>query len=87
MKLRPLFILVATLALVLLFAPDAEAQCAMCKKVAEGKGNGNVSNNLNAAILYLMATPYVLLMFVFRKKIVAILQFIWGFIFFRRKNA
>lgn len=71
----------------MLLAVDADAQCAMCKKVAEGKGNGNVSNNLNAAILYLMATPYVLLMFVFRKKIVAILQFIWGFIFFRRKSA
>ena len=52
---------------------DVEAQCSMCKKVAEdGMKNpeGNVSRNVNKGILYLMAVPYLALGFIFRKQLI-----------------
>jgi hypothetical protein len=55
---------------------NSQAQCAMCKAVAEdatSEANGGAANGLNKGILYIMAVPYILiltagLMF-FRKKI------------------
>lgn len=66
--LRIAFILAA----VLFFATDADAQCAMCKAVAEtgSKDGTSVSGGINNAILYLMVLPYILLFLLFRKKIV-----------------
>lgn len=67
-----LFILVA---LVCLLAPiDLEAQCAMCKaSVESSQGQKNsVAAGINKGILYLMGIPYLLLMFIFRKQIVAL---------------
>lgn len=57
----------------------ADAQCAMCKAVAESnqnaKGEQHFGANLNNAILYLMAVPYVVLTFLaflfFKKEIMA----------------
>ena len=51
-----------------------EAQCAMCKAAVESsQGQKNsVANGINKGILYLMAVPYLLLMFVFRKQIIQI---------------
>ena len=51
-----------------------EAQCAMCKAAVESsQGQQNsVANGINKGILYLMAVPYLLLMFVFRKQIIQI---------------
>lgn len=64
-----LFIAVFTL----IFSLSADAQCAMCKAVAEtgSKDGTSVSGGINNAILYLMVLPYILLFLLFRKKIVA----------------
>lgn len=58
---------------VLLFSTDVEAQCSMCKAVAEtGSSDGiPVSGGINQAILYLMALPYIIMFLLFRKKIVS----------------
>lgn len=54
---------------------DADAQCVMCKAVAEkGKEDGEeMAKGLNAGILYLMAIPYTLILTLvavfFRKRI------------------
>ncbi len=65
-----LFVLV-----VLVLAPElTEAQCAMCKAAvqsSEGQKN-SVAAGINKGILYLMAVPYLLLMFIFRKQIVSL---------------
>jgi hypothetical protein len=57
----------------LLFSLSADAQCAMCKAVAEtGSHDGiPVNGGINNAILYLMVLPYILLFILFRKKIVS----------------
>lgn len=55
------------------FSSDITAQCAMCKQAAESslKSNPNsMARSLNSGILYLMAVPYLLLCFIFRKQIV-----------------
>lgn len=67
------FILVIILLLVLL--PNiTEAQCAMCKasvQSSEGQKN-SVAGGINQGILYLMAIPYILLAFIFRKQLVTV---------------
>jgi hypothetical protein len=56
------------------FLGDVEAQCVMCKAVAEDSAaDGGLGRGLNAGILYLMAIPYALLatlgvVFFWRKK-------------------
>ncbi len=52
----------------------SEAQCSMCKASVESSmGQKNsVAAGINKGILYLMAVPYLLLMFIFRKQIVAL---------------
>lgn len=41
---------------------SADAQCVMCKAVAEDAADaGGVGRGLNIAILYLMAVPYMIL--------------------------
>jgi len=65
------------LALLVLVIQDADAQCAMCKKVAEGKdpkSYGSVAKNLNSAILYLMTVPYIALAFIFRDQIKSLIR-------------
>lgn len=54
------------------FLPEFSAQCAMCKQAAESsmKSNPNsLARSLNTGILYLMAVPYLMLCFIFRKQI------------------
>lgn len=50
-------------AIVLLLPQAADAQCAMCKAVAETSqaGGSSVADGLNSGIMYLMAFPYILL--------------------------
>lgn len=72
---------VAIFFLILLFVlvavPDAAAQCSQCKLLAEQSGGamddeilGTAGkNNINSAILYIMAVPYLILMFLFRHQI------------------
>ena len=67
--------------LVFALVPElAEAQCAMCKASVESSmGQKNsVAANLNTGILYLMAVPYVLMAFIFRKQIGALWKTLRG---------
>ena len=59
MKFRTLIILLT----VLLLPFVADAQCAMCKAVAETsqQGGSSVADGLNSGIVYLMFFPYLLL--------------------------
>ena len=47
----------------ILLSQDVEAQCAMCKAVAETSRNGgsSVADGLNSGIVYLMFFPYLLM--------------------------
>ncbi|MCE3295712.1 MAG: hypothetical protein K0R65_1426 [Crocinitomicaceae bacterium] len=62
------------LAAFLVFAQQAWAQgCSQCKLLAEQGSEMDDSafgSNINTGILYLMAVPYLLLMFLFRKRII-----------------
>lgn len=72
--------IVLLVAFIFFFTGDVEAQCSQCKLLAEQSGNSiddkildnNNGNNMNSAILYIMASPYILLataLIVFRKKV------------------
>jgi hypothetical protein len=60
MKARCLFILLAA---VLWVASPADAQCPMCRMSAESnlENGGSEGKGLNAGILYMLATPYLLI--------------------------
>ncbi|HEY6160704.1 MAG TPA: hypothetical protein VI112_05760 [Bacteroidia bacterium] len=79
MNRKILFTLLVVAAVLLFFSVDADAQCAMCKKVAEGKNasGGSVGKGLNPAILYLMSVPYFALVFIFRKQIGGYIRSKW----------
>lgn len=66
--------LVPLLVIVFLFAlPEYSAQCAMCKQAAETSMKSDPSSmarSLNKGILYLMAVPYLMIAFIFRKQLV-----------------
>lgn len=70
-------IFVAVLLVILVFAPEAQAQCSQCKLLAEQNGSGvdaellgnDGGNTINSAILYIMAVPYIILSILFRKQI------------------
>lgn len=47
-----------------LFQMTANAQCSMCKAVAEGADGGGFGLGLNYGILYLMAFPYLIIGFI-----------------------
>jgi hypothetical protein len=73
------FILVIILLFVLV--PNiTEAQCSMCKAgVESSQGQKNsVAGGINQGILYLMAVPYLLLAFFFRKQLVTVWKLIRG---------
>jgi len=51
--------------------------CSQCKLLAEqgsGLEESSFGSNINFGILYLMALPYVLLLFLFRKKVLSLLK-------------
>jgi len=67
---------IVLLLVVLLVVDQVFAQgCSQCKLIAEQGQNGDelgedsFGSNLNYGILYLMAIPYILLLFFFRKRI------------------
>jgi len=71
-KLKKYLPIIIVLVFIVLANTNASAQCAMCKQAAESslKSNPNsMARSLNSGILYLMAVPYVLLGFIFRKQI------------------
>lgn len=56
-------------------AGSVMGQCAMCKQAASSSmanDPNSMAKNLNTGILYLMAVPYILIAFIFRKQIVAL---------------
>lgn len=67
-----------TLGLLVFFAADANAQCAMCTATVEtnNASGGGATNGLNNGIMYLLAAPYLA---------VAIVGYIW-YKKFRKKN-
>lgn len=73
MNRKVLFLALTVVALMFVFAYDADAQgCAMCKlnsKAASEEVDTSVGEQINAGILYLLAIPYVILFILFRKKI------------------
>ena len=72
MKLKGayIFIMLCIIALVIFLADDSIAQCSMCRKIAtDGANSKTVGASLNHGILYLLALPYTLLIFFFRKQI------------------
>ena len=80
MKKRLLHISILVLVLVVITI-DANAQCAMCKAVAESatdEHGNHVSGGINAGIVYMMGVPYLLLgvlaMVFFRDKIKTFIQ-------------
>lgn len=55
--------------------------CSQCKLVAEQGSEldeTSFGSNINSGILYLMAIPYLLLMFLFRKRIIALFKNLFG---------
>lgn len=51
--------------------------CSQCKMVAEQGSEldeGGFGSNINSGILYLMAAPYILLIVIFRKKIITLFK-------------
>ncbi len=55
--------------------PELQAQCSMCKQAAASsldKNPNSLARSLNSGILYLMAIPYILIAFIFRKQIVSL---------------
>ncbi|MFB6258859.1 MAG: hypothetical protein ABEH38_09205 [Flavobacteriales bacterium] len=75
---RSLFIALPLVLLISLLAiGETDAQCVMCKAVAEkGKDDGQeMAKGLNAGILYLMGIPYALILSLilvfFRKRILS----------------
>lgn len=53
-------LLLLSIFIVAISLQDVNAQCAMCKAVAES-GESGIVNGLNDGILYLMAAPYILM--------------------------
>jgi len=68
----------AIILLLILLPEITEAQCAMCKaSVESSQGQKNsVAGGINQGILYLMAVPYLLLAFIFRKQLVTVWKLI-----------
>ena len=63
--------------LMLISIPDLFGQCSQCKLLAEQSGQAmddeilgtSGKNNINSAILYIMAVPYIILVVMFRNQI------------------
>jgi LPXTG-motif cell wall-anchored protein len=56
------WVLLISVVFLVMATHDLQAQCVMCKAVAEESADsGGSGRGLNTAILYLMAVPYVLL--------------------------
>jgi hypothetical protein len=65
-----LLLSLVSVAFLVLLADDSIAQCSMCKKIAtDGTTTRSVANGLNKGILYMLAFPYAMLAFIFRKQI------------------
>jgi len=74
LKTNTKYLFIVLLAMFCVFSQtDLGAQCAMCKQAAESSLKNDPKSmvrSLNTGILYLMAVPYLMLCFIFRKQIV-----------------
>jgi hypothetical protein len=73
------YVFTFSIILLLILLPEiTEAQCAMCKaSVESSQGQKNsVAGGINQGILYLMAVPYLLLAFIFRKQLITVWKLI-----------
>jgi Na+/H+ antiporter NhaC len=74
MKSRFNYSLAVFVVVLVAFSPlDFSAQCAMCKEAASSSLKANptgMARSLNSGILYLMAVPYLMILFIFRKQVV-----------------
>ncbi|GAB5557805.1 MAG: hypothetical protein SchgKO_20180 [Schleiferiaceae bacterium] len=54
---------ISLLLLLFIGSLSAEAQCAMCKAIAESnsQGGGDIASGLNSGIIYLMIFPYLII--------------------------
>ena len=61
-KLKVILLPLVVICLVIIFTGDLSAQCPMCKMAAESDlaNGGSTGKGLNAGILYMLATPYLL---------------------------
>lgn len=75
MKIRSGIIIALSILFLLLAHQETMAQCAMCKQAAASSLDNNpnsLARGLNSGILYLMAVPYIMLAFLFRKQIASL---------------
>jgi len=72
MKIRQLLVIV-----IVLFMSAAHSfsqgcsQCRMMTEQGSGLDEGSFGNNINSGILYLMIIPYLLILFLFRHRIIS----------------
>jgi hypothetical protein len=61
--LKSITLLAVVLILITVFSVNLDAQCPMCRMAAESnlKNGGTMGRGLNNGILYLLATPYLLI--------------------------
>jgi len=69
MKRKLLLLAVVLLAVDLVWGQGC-SQCRMLSKQGSELDENSFGSNINLGILYLMAVPYLLLMFLFRKRII-----------------
>jgi hypothetical protein len=78
--MKKYYFIIFVLIIVACFPLDVEAQCAMCKAaVKSSQDNPNsVAKKLNTGILYLMAVPYLMIAFIFRKQLISLYKTLRG---------
>ncbi len=77
MKIKTNYLFAAAILLfvVILMADTSLAQCSMCQKIAtDGANSKTVATSLNHGILYLLALPYCMIAFIFRKQIAGFMR-------------
>lgn len=62
-NIKGLLLALAITTTLMFFSSEVVAQCPMCKMAAESnlKNGGDAGKGLNSGILYLLATPYLLI--------------------------
>jgi len=64
------FFTLLVIIIMIILSNDSMAQCSMCRKIATDGANSKATGaSLNSGILYLLATPYLLIAFFFRKQL------------------
>jgi hypothetical protein len=77
MKHSAYWFVISLFCLAFFLPAEFSAQCAMCKQSAESTLKSNprsIARGLNAGILYLMAVPYLAILFIFRKQVGTLLR-------------